>query len=743
MKHNIAFVIEQTLGHVTHTQNVRAAVEKDGDVAAYWILPTWEAKMPPLLGDNWTVRTGWQARRGLARLANEVALDALFFHTQVPAVLNAGWLARHPSVVSLDATPLQYDRLGDFYDHETGPRRLEQLKWNLNHRVFERARALVTWSAWARQGLATEYGIDPERVTVIPPGVPVAAWAPPDGPRQVDPEAPVRILFVGGDLARKGGHDLLAAFQILHGAGLPVELHLVTRDEVIPAPGVTVHHGLQPNSDALRRLYWESDIFCLPTYGDALPLALAEAAAAGLPLVATSVAAIPEIVEDNRTGQLVPPGQPEALAAALRKLVSEPGLRQWQGQRAQQRARERFDAATNSTALLALLKEVAAEGRSKRGVSGLAAKSGQDARAPQGARVLLTVSGVVPDDVSEQVRRGERPLPDYVAMAAEFGAHILDYQLAEKSGGWLGRLLGRVAGRNALLAWTVFRLRRHYDVLFSDGEQVGIPLALLLKLAHPRGPRPRHLMIAHILSTPQKMPFFDYLRLQSHIDTIFTYATWQQRFIGERWGLPEERVVFTPFMVDAAFFSPERAGETPLRLPPGVAESAQPLICAVGLEFRDYPTLLEAVRGLPVQVVIAAASPWSQRADTTAGREIPPNVHVDRFSQAELRALYGCAAFVVMPLFDVEFQAGVTAILEAMAMEKAVICSRTPGQTDVIVEGETGLYVEPEAPDALRGAIAFLLERPELARQMGEAGRRRILAEMDLDHYVQRLKAYV
>jgi glycosyltransferase involved in cell wall biosynthesis len=167
------------------------------------------------------------------------------------------------------------------------------------------------------------------------------------------------------------------------------------------------------------------------------------------------------------------------------------------------------------------------------------------------------------------------------------------------------------------------------------------------------------------------------------------------------------------------------------------------LICAVGLEFRDYPTLLEAVRGLPVQVVVAAASPWSQRGDSTAGQAIPPNVHVDRFTQAELRALYACSAFVVMPLYDVEFQAGVTAILEAMAMEKAVVCSRTPGQTDVIVEGETGLYVEPEAPAALREAIMFLLEKPELAREMGAAGRRRVIEEMDLDHYVRRLKAYV
>jgi glycosyltransferase involved in cell wall biosynthesis len=58
-----------------------------------------------------------------------------------------------------------------------------------------------------------------------------------------------------------------------------------------------------------------------------------------------------------------------------------------------------------------------------------------------------------------------------------------------------------------------------------------------------------------------------------------------------------------------------------------------------------------------------------------------------------------------MPLYQVDFQAGVTAILEAMAMGKAVICTRTPGQADIILEGETGLYAEPCDPATLRLAI--------------------------------------
>jgi len=230
-------------------------------------------------------------------------------------------------------------------------------------------------------------------------------------------------------------------------------------------------------------------------------------------------------------------------------------------------------------------------------------------------------------------------------------------------------------------------------------------------------------------------------RLHSHIDTFFVYSTWQKNFIRERWRLPGERVVFTPFMVDANFFDPTFRDGNDGHLD-GIPQN-RPVICAVGLEFRDYPTLIAAVRDLDIEVVIAAASPWSKRASTTENQAVPENVKVRRYSQYELRFLYAKSEFLVMPLYNVNFQAGVTAILEAMAMGKAVICSRTPGQTDVVAEGESGIYVAPENPEALRIAILRLLNQPEQTMQMGGNGRQRILQEMSLECYVERLKHYV
>jgi glycosyltransferase involved in cell wall biosynthesis len=351
-------------------------------------------------------------------------------------------------------------------------------------------------------------------------------------------------------------------------------------------------------------------------------------------------------------------------------------------------------------------------------------------------KILLTVSGEIDPQIEEKTTRGERPLADYIAMARGLPADLMDYGIARKTGGRMGQVMEKIGGPNLMLAWACFVQRRNYQVLFTDGEQIGLFLALLLKVAGGRQ-RPKHCMIAHRISVKKKMMFLDWLRVHSHIDIFFVYSSWQADFIRARWKQPSQKVVHTPFMVDASFFSPA--------LIPITAQSAdrndrpETLISAVGLEYRDYSTMMEAVQGLPVQAVVAAASPWSKRPDTTAGTQLPENVLVRRFSQYELRELYAASRFVVMPLDPVDFQAGVTAILEAMAMGKAVICTRTPGQTDVIVEGENGLYVDPREPGAMRFTVQWLLDHPQEADRMGRNGRRLVEQEMSLEKYVPRL----
>lgn len=351
--------------------------------------------------------------------------------------------------------------------------------------------------------------------------------------------------------------------------------------------------------------------------------------------------------------------------------------------------------------------------------------------------VLLTVSGNIDPALEENIRAGKRPRADYVEMARAFNADLIDYASARRDAGMFGKLIGRVAGNNALMAWVCWTKRHNYRAIFTDGEQVGIPLALLLKYLGRGARSVRHLMIVHTLHVRKKMLLLDALRPSSHIDRFLVYSTWQKRFIEQRWGVPSAHVIFTMFMVDDQFF---RLSNTQS---PAIEVAATPMICAVGLERRDYPTLIAAVRGLPVQLVIAAASPWSKQTDSSDRVELPSNVMVRKFTQFELRQLYADSAFLVMPLLDVTFQAGITAILEAMAMERAVICSRTPGQTDVIVEGENGTYVAPGDSVALRSAIEQMLNDPNRARRLGRNGRQTVESSAALAVYVEGLRKVV
>lgn len=342
--------------------------------------------------------------------------------------------------------------------------------------------------------------------------------------------------------------------------------------------------------------------------------------------------------------------------------------------------------------------------------------------------VVLTVSGVIPADIHEQIANGMRPRVDYLELARSFDADIVDHVKARTIAGRMGAILDRLGGPNLVLAYACWKVRKNYRAIVTDGEQIGLPLAALLKLTP--GPRPRHLMIVHVISEPKKTVFLDWLGVQSGVDRFITYSRWQQRFIEERWKLERKRVLWTPFMVDQLFFAPERVTARP---------TALPQVCAVGLERRDYETLLRAVENLNIQIVIAAASPWSKRKEGIATRTIPNNVTVRKFTQYELRQLYVDSRFMIMPLEDVNFQAGVTAILECMAMGRAVVCSRVPGQTDVVVEGHNGQYVSAKDPLALRAAIQRLLSQPEEAIRLGHNGRQLVEHKMNLDVYTEGL----
>ncbi|MEM8748303.1 MAG: glycosyl transferase family 1, partial [Actinomycetota bacterium] len=88
-------------------------------------------------------------------------------------------------------------------------------------------------------------------------------------------------------------------------------------------------------------------------------------------------------------------------------------------------------------------------------------------------RVLLTVSGPIPETLDDDVADRRRPRADYRVMAEAMGADVVDTIEARRASGLIGRLLER-AGPGPLLAWYCWRHRTRYDVVLTDGEQVGL-----------------------------------------------------------------------------------------------------------------------------------------------------------------------------------------------------------------------------------------------------------------------------
>jgi glycosyltransferase involved in cell wall biosynthesis len=340
-------------------------------------------------------------------------------------------------------------------------------------------------------------------------------------------------------------------------------------------------------------------------------------------------------------------------------------------------------------------------------------------------RTLLLIPSYAKRDVEADVTANLHPTMDYFALQARLDAKIADYTSMEAD----GHPLVRVARRASLdlgLAAHGFLLARNYDVVFSNGENVGIPLAGLFAA---RRRRPAHVIIGHRLSPQKKKMLMRALHPQ--MDAIFVYAETQRIYALDVLRVPQNKLHLIPFHADARFFQPRTDVAVKRR------------ISSAGLELRDYPTLIDAVRDLDVEVCLAAASPWSKRGNETAGRALPSNVSARGYSYRELRDLYASSLFVVVPLYENDFQAGVTTILEAMAVGKAVIVSRTSGQRDVIQDGVNGIYVPPGDARALRRAIVNLLEHPEEAARLGRNARSTIESAMSLELWADRVSEVV
>jgi glycosyltransferase involved in cell wall biosynthesis len=369
----VLFVGEGVLGHRTLVAQLQDALAADPHVEARFVTVPPPGRLARLLlrrwrrvGDadlyelRWRLRWSWQVRRLLKRHAGEV--DVAMITTQASALLSRRPMRRLPCVLTVDATVRQFTALEYERPRDRFSALQDRLLVRLERRAIGAAAAIVAWSEWNATALRGEYGLDDSRLAVIHPGIDASWWSEASVGRPAERQGPLRVLFVGNDVERKG-LDLLR--EAIERPGVDAVLDVVSGEQIEAGDSLRIHHGIEGGTEELRDLFIGADVFALPTRADAVPWAVLEAMAAGLPVVATRVGAIEELIGD--AGTTIAPGSADELAATLRRLT-DPDLRRELGERGRERVRRHYDRETQLPRLLELLESVASppEGSGRR-----------------------------------------------------------------------------------------------------------------------------------------------------------------------------------------------------------------------------------------------------------------------------------------------------------------------------------------------------------------------------------------
>ena len=346
-------------------------------------------------------------------------------------------------------------------------------------------------------------------------------------------------------------------------------------------------------------------------------------------------------------------------------------------------------------------------------------------------RITYVIGGTLTACFRAEVEAGLRPCPEFLHFIARTEAQLLAPQASASPWGtrWLA---DRLARRGLGLAVRVAATAGHAAVVTS-GEDIGIPVAMAMLLRRPR----TRLLIqvhGHYLGGRKFALLAPLLARMRNVQMLCLSDALRDRLV-QQYGFAAARCHSVGYGVDTTFFTPQ--------VPQVRAETSVPLVLAAGLANRDYPTLVEAVRGLPLRLRIAASSPWIDQPATSLP-DLPANVEVRPAADyRELRALYAQSRLVVVPMHAAEHACGYAVMAEAMAMGRPVVATRLAAPCDFFEDGRHGSYVPPADVAALRRAIRILLENETLADRQGAAARTSMEQSFSLDAFCDRIEAHL
>jgi glycosyltransferase involved in cell wall biosynthesis len=242
----------------------------------------------------------------------------------------------------------------------------------LREKVAE-ASVVVTISEYNRRFILEHVGeAQAGRLQVIHTGVDTTAFWPPAALHDAVNGWPLEILCIGTLHEVKGQKHLIAAIALLRQRGIPVTCAFIgdgpdraMLERLAAEAGLAGHIRFlgRLTQAEIRRHLQEADALVAPSVPssdgrrEGIPVALMEAMACGLPVVASRLSGIPELVEDGRTGLLAEPGSPADLARALEQLYGSPALRGELGRAARAKVMTDFDLHQNAARLAHYMRE--------------------------------------------------------------------------------------------------------------------------------------------------------------------------------------------------------------------------------------------------------------------------------------------------------------------------------------------------------------------------------------------------
>ncbi|HLI52876.1 MAG TPA: glycosyltransferase family 4 protein [Acidimicrobiales bacterium] len=312
------------------------------DVAEFGLMCT--AGFPEPRTFSWRVRRELAARRGQF----DVVHDNQTFGSGLLGVMRDGW-----PLIGTCHHPITVDRALDLGHAETFRRRMTLRRWygflGMQMRVARQVPRILTVSSSSKKDIVAQYGVSEDQLVVVPIGVDHLHFRP----RPEVARVPGRIMTTASaDVPFKGLLPLVEAVAKVRTERPEAHLVVVGRlrsespvaaaiERLGIAGAVSFEAGV--SDERMIELYAQAEVAVVPSLYEGFSLPAVESLACGVPLVATTGGALPEVVgDDGDTGLLVPPGDAGALAQAIVRVLSEPELAGRLAERGRRRVLDKF-----------------------------------------------------------------------------------------------------------------------------------------------------------------------------------------------------------------------------------------------------------------------------------------------------------------------------------------------------------------------------------------------------------------